>query len=102
MTQEQNSQTTDSNSNLIEHVNEEELQDITGGCVYCAGVAFASAAELGTSLANAVNTGSTKEAAKAVVHAGIVFDSANHFTGSLRPCQTCVTNTGLYLATKSK
>lgn len=107
MLQAPNAHMTHSSNNIIEPVNGEELQKITGGCLGCGVVTIASAAELGTSLAKAQNAAmagsikeATREGTKALVHGRIVLDSANNFSLARRPCQNCMNNIKLYLTTK--
>jgi hypothetical protein len=100
MIQDQASQTTNSNNNTLEDVNEEVLQDIAGGCVGC-GILSAIATNDGAfSLAKGRVFGSASDVRTGVTQLAIGLDSAIHASRQIRPCLNCVGNTVLYVATK--
>ena len=102
MTQDQNSQTINSNNHIIEQVSEQELQDITGGCIGCGLLSGISAGEASISIRKALATGSIKEARNAVSHAVTAVDTFNHISPQIRPCKSCIANTLIFLTTKGK
>ena len=109
MIQEQNAQTINLDNNLIEQVNEQELneeklQDITGGCVGCGVLSLVTSYETSRSL-------SKGNAPRAIAQFAISLDSFHSFKNSmirnvehpqqlLRTCANCIVNTALYGATK--
>ena len=111
MTQDQNSQTTTSNDNTIQQVSEQELQNITGGCIGCGIVSLGSATgslnEIQEGVTNAVTKGDLTEVFKgghrAAALVTIAGDSLKNFMTSepsWKPCRACMKNTALYVATK--
>jgi hypothetical protein len=101
MTQDQNSQTTNSNDDVTEQVDEKELQDIAGGGLGCLGVAVASSVEAGVAANRAMLRQSPMEAAKAWMH-GNLANSATK-TAAINPplCPYCAPNVSGYLAVKA-
>jgi hypothetical protein len=111
MSQDQNTHTTNSNDNTVQQVSDNELHDITGGCIGCGIVGFASATasvtEMQEGVTNAVKKGDMTEVFKgghrAAAFATIAGDSLkNLMTGepSWKPCRACIKNIALYAATK--
>jgi hypothetical protein len=109
MIQEQNAQTINLDNNLIEQVNEQELneeklQDITGGCMGCGVLALVTSYETSRSL-------SKGNVPRAIAQFSISLDCCHSLKNSmtrnvenpqrlLRPCANCIVNTALYGATK--
>ena len=111
MSQDQNSQTTNLNDNTVQQFSDNELHDITGGCIGCGVVGLAatkeSVNEIREGVTNAVTKGDMTEVFKgghrAAAFATIAGDSLkNLMTGepSWKPCRACIKNTMLYAATK--
>ena len=111
MTQDQNSQTTNLNDNTAHQVNEQDLQEITGGCIGCGVIGLATAKEslneIHEGVANAVTKGDLTEVFKgghrAAAFATIASDSLKNLMTSepsWKPCRACMKNTALYVATK--
>jgi hypothetical protein len=101
MTQDQNGQTTNSNYNITEQIDEQVLQDIYGKGIGCCAVAIASSIEAGAAATKALQTKSPVEATKALMH-GRLADSAIK-TASINPpiCPYCAPNVSGYLAVKA-
>jgi hypothetical protein len=115
MTQDQNAQTTNANDTIISPMSEQDLQDITGGCLSCGIVTVASglgAIHEGYKGVRDVVTTQDPQAVdkygpKHRAFAMIASDSFTNFhkainTGQAtwKPCRACKVNTALALVTK--
>jgi hypothetical protein len=104
MIQNPKDQITDENINIIEDVKEQELQDITGGCLYCLPLGYLGTFEASHSLMKGLATGSTMHVAKAVSYGEIAVSSTDnffhHLDVSTRPCRVCKANAAQYVVTK--
>ena len=113
MTQDQNAQTTNANDTIISPVSEQDLQDITGGCLSCGIVGLASSAAAGYEMGQGIKKFATGEVNAAEQHAhksqtflGIGQQSLkNGITHALnggrtwKPCAECKLSAGLAVAT---
>jgi hypothetical protein len=89
MTQEQNAQMTNANDTIIPQVSEQDLQDITGGCLSC-GILLTDDADA-----------ADKHLQKGMNFFGIAHQSwKNAWNGerTYRPCPECKLSAGLVLA----
>jgi hydroxyethylthiazole kinase-like sugar kinase family protein len=100
MTQDQNPQTINSNNDIIEQVSEEELQDITGGCLGCGVLGMVAAVDGANTLFDGAAFGSGSKIRKGVTQMAIGYESASHTSRQKTPCIHCITNSALYLSTK--
>ena len=102
----QNQTNDNSSTNIIEQVNEQELQNITGGCIGCAGVAVASTINVldgGAQVRDAVRADRDAPAAavaKTIAHANLATKAALHASTSLVPCEHCSGNVTQFVALK--
>lgn len=101
MIQGQNSQTTNSNNIIIEQIDEEELQYITGGCIGCAILNMIATADGTHSMAKGSVFGDAGEIRKGATQLAIAGDSLTTASRQVRPCANCVANTVLYGLTKT-
>jgi hypothetical protein len=106
MIKDQNFQTTHSNNNIIEQVNEQELneeklQDITGGCIGCGVLSAVTLHDGAYSFAKGRVFGDAKEIRRGAAQLAISADSLNSASRQIRPCANCITNAVLYAATKA-
>ena len=94
----QNQTNDNSSTNIIEQVNEQELQNITGGCIGCAGVAVVSTLNVLNGVAQVrVAAAADREVpgttvAKIIAHTNLVTKAAPHASTSLVPCEHCSGN----------
>jgi hypothetical protein len=108
MTQEQNAQMTNANDTIIPQVSEQDLQDITGGCLSCGIVATAAtvgtlheASQWQTKLLTDDADAADKHLQKGMNFFGIAHQSwKNAWNGerTYRPCPECKLSAGLVLA----
>ncbi len=106
MLQDQNAQTTHSNNNIIEQVNEQEfneekLQDITGGCISCGVLSAVVLNEGAQSIAKGRVFGDAKEIRRGAAQLAISADSLTSASRQIMPCKNCIVNGVLYAATKA-
>lgn len=94
----QNRTNDNSSENIIEQVNEQELHNITGGCIVCTGVAAASTYHV---LEGVKQVGRARRAGRdvpatavvqTVAHADLAARAATHASLSPVPCEHCIGN----------
>jgi hypothetical protein len=103
----QNRTNDNSSENIIEHVNEQELHNITGGCIGCAGIAVASTLNAASGLAQirrAERAGRevpTTAIAQTIGHTALVAKTTSHASMSTVPCEHCIGNIARFVALKT-
>src|SRR5690242_5143178 len=100
MIQDQNSQITNTNKPTIEQIDEQALQDITGGCIGCGVVAALAGVDGHLTVAKGIMNGSNKEIAKGTTQLLTAFNTSITTSTRKLPCLNCVANGSLYLLTK--
>jgi hypothetical protein len=100
MLQDQNSQMTNTNKPIIEQIDEQELQDITGGCLGCGMLTAVAGVDGHLTVAKGIMNGSPKEIAKGTTQLLTAFNASATASTRKLPCLNCVANGSLYLFTK--
>jgi hypothetical protein len=109
MTQNPNAQTSNTNHNIIEQVDEQKLQDINGGGIVCATVGCLSSINAGVAIKNVIKESRSSyfderkasiAATAAVVHTNIASEALKTAASGYPICPNCVSNGVKYAAAR--